>query len=145
MSTSKLIGKVQVVENQKISTIQNELDPDRPMFPISVIAETIGVHQRTLRIYDKEGLLTPSRSLKNRRLYSYNDLERARLIHYLTTSLGVNLSGIKIITYLLEELKIPESEHLKQVNNIALNLNISPEIQEENKAKNQRRGRKPTL
>ena len=60
------------------------LNPDKPMFPISVVAEILKVHQRTLRIYDDETLLVPNRSPKNRRLYSFNDIERGKFIQYLT-------------------------------------------------------------
>jgi MerR family transcriptional regulator/heat shock protein HspR len=71
------------------------LDPEKPMFPISVVADILKVHQRTLRIYDDEQLLVPSRSAKNRRLYSLNDIERGKFIQYLTRELGINLAGIK--------------------------------------------------
>jgi len=73
------------------------LDPEKPMFPISVVADILQVHQRTLRIYDDENILVPSRSPKNRRLYSFNDIERGKFVQYLTRELGINLAGIKII------------------------------------------------
>lgn len=51
-----------------------------PIFPIETIAAMLNVHQRTLRIYDKEGILSPQRSKKNRRKYSFDDYKRAEFI-----------------------------------------------------------------
>jgi MerR family transcriptional regulator, heat shock protein HspR len=94
------------------------------IFPISVIAEILGVHQRTLRIYDKKGLLVPDRNSHKRRQYSFEDLEKGRLIQFLTKTLGVNLTGIKIIIYLLQNAKIKESDYLKTVKEIAKTENL---------------------
>lgn len=118
------------------------LDPEKPMFPISVVADILKVHQRTLRIYDDESILVPNRSPKNRRLYSFNDIERGKFIQYLTRELGINLAGIKIIFHLLVQQKIDPSKYLEHIGEVAKELNISPEIQEENRIKLSRRGRK---
>ena len=72
---------------------KNNFDNNLAILPISAIAKALDVHQRTLRIYDKEGILCPNRSQKNRRNYSLNDLERAKLILFLTRNLALNLSG----------------------------------------------------
>lgn len=117
--------------------------PEKPMFPISVIADILQVHQRTLRIYDDENILVPSRSAKNRRLYSFNDIERGKFIQYLSRDIGINLAGIKIIFHLLTQLKLETSEYPDHINKIAKDLNISAEIQEENRIKLSKRGRKP--
>ena len=102
----------QVISNQENAG----LDPEKPMFPISVVADILKVHQRTLRIYDDECLLSPSRSPKNRRLYSFNDIERGKFIQYLTRELGINLAGIKIIFHLLIQQKIEPSKYLEHIN-----------------------------
>lgn len=68
-----------------------------PVYVISVAASLAGVHPRTLRIYEVEGLLQPVRTPTNIRLYSDDDVWRARAIHYLTQRRGVNLAGVKII------------------------------------------------
>jgi MerR family transcriptional regulator, heat shock protein HspR len=130
-----LISKIQGPESQG-------LDPNKPMFPISVVADILKVHQRTLRIYDDEKILVPSRSPKNRRLYALCEVERGKFIQYLTRELGINLAGIKIIFNLLAQLKVPEDKHIEHVNAIATSLNISAEIQQENRIKLSRRGRK---
>src|SRR3972149_8684060 len=69
---------------------------NRPLYVISIAADLAGVHPRTLRIYEEKGLLSPQR--RNRiRLYADRDLERVRLIRYLTQELGVNLAGVKLL------------------------------------------------
>ncbi len=74
-------------------------DPKRPRYVISIAAELVEVHPRTLRIYEEEGLLCPSRR-NNLRLYSEADLERVRIIRFLTRRQGVNLAGVKVILQL---------------------------------------------
>lgn len=118
------------------------IDPEKPMFPISVLADILQVHQRTLRIYDDANILVPSRSPKNRRLYSLNDIERSKFVQYLTRELGVNLSGIKIIFHLLEQLKVEPGEFISYISEVAKNINISQEEQDQNKIRLSRRGRK---
>ena len=118
------------------------LDPEKPMFPISVVAEILKVHQRTLRIYDDESILIPSRSPKNRRLYSFNDIERGKFIQYLTRELGINLAGIKIIVHLLKQQNVSIDKYLEHISKVAHELNISVEDQQENRIKLSRRGRK---
>src|SRR5213594_1081041 len=78
----------------------------RPVYVISVAANIAGVHPRTLRIYEEEGLLQPVRTPTNIRLYSDEDILRVRAIRYLTRRRGVNLGGVKIIVQLqtLEDL-----------------------------------------
>ena len=66
-------------------------------FTISAVAEEFDVHPQTLRLYEREGLLKPSRSDGNTRLYTDTDLERLELILSLTRDLGVNLAGVEII------------------------------------------------
>lgn len=119
------------------------LNTSLAILPISSIATALNVHQRTLRIYDKEGILSPNRSQKNRRNYSLDDLEKARLVLFLTRNLALNLSGVKIILAMLEENKIKPSQYLEYINKIAKKANIDTDIQETNIAKTSKRGRKP--
>src|SRR5882672_1981100 len=73
-------------------------------FTISAVAEEFDVHPQTLRLYEREGLLKPSRSDGNTRLYTDTDLERLELILSLTRDLGVNLAGVEIILNMREKL-----------------------------------------
>src|SRR5712692_7635586 len=70
---------------------------DRGAYMISVVAKQFEVHPQTLRLYEREGLLKPSRTRGNTRLYSDRDLEDLTLILSLTRDLGVNLAGVEII------------------------------------------------
>lgn len=80
------------------------LDPTRPVYVISVAAELVRVHPRTLRIYELEGLLCPARTPSNIRLYSENDVRRVLWIRHLTRNLGVNLAGVRVLFELEERL-----------------------------------------
>ena len=73
-------------------------------YTISAIADHYGVHQQTLRLYEREGLLKPSRSDGNVRLYSDDDIERLEVILKLTRDLGVNLAGVEIILNMREKM-----------------------------------------
>ena len=79
-------------------------DPGRPVYVISVAAELVRVHPRTLRIYELEGLLCPARTRTNIRLYSENDIRRVLWIRYLTRNVGVNLAGVRVLFELEERL-----------------------------------------
>ena len=70
---------------------------NRPVYVISIAASIAGCHPRTLRIYEEEGLLEPVRTDTNIRLYSDEDLQRVRVIRYLTQNRGVNLAGVKLL------------------------------------------------
>lgn len=73
-------------------------------YTISAVADHYGVHQQTLRLYEREGLLKPSRSDGNVRLYSDEDLQRLEVILKLTRDLGVNLAGVEIILNMREKM-----------------------------------------
>ena len=73
-------------------------------YTISAVADHYGVHQQTLRLYEREGLLKPSRSDGNVRLYTDEDIERLEVILKLTRELGVNLAGVEIILNMRERM-----------------------------------------
>lgn len=73
-------------------------------YMISSVAEMYGIHPQTLRLYEREGLLKPSRTEGNTRLYTDEDLERLELILSLARDLGVNISGIAIILQMRERM-----------------------------------------
>lgn len=72
---------------------------------ISAVAEMYGIHPQTLRLYEREGLLKPSRTEGNTRLYTDEDLERLEFILNLARDLGVNISGIAIILQMRERME----------------------------------------
>src|SRR5215204_2072528 len=79
-------------------------------FMISAVAQKYNIHPQTLRLYEREGLLKPSRTDGNTRLYSDDDLERLETILSLTRDLGVNLAGVEIILNMRERIEQMQGE-----------------------------------
>ncbi len=79
-------------------------------YTISAVAELFEIHPQTLRLYEREGLLKPSRSDGNTRLYEDADIERLEVILSLTRDLGVNLAGVEIILNMREKMNLMQSE-----------------------------------
>lgn len=77
----------------------------RAGYLISAVAELYKIHPQTLRLYEREGLLKPSRTQGNTRLYTDDDLERLELILSLTRELGVNLAGVEVILNMREKME----------------------------------------
>ena len=73
------------------------IDKDKPLYVISVAAELVDMHPQTLRLYERKGLIEPSRSAGKTRLYSQRNIEQLREIRRLTQELGVNLAGVEEI------------------------------------------------
>ena len=83
---------------------------DEPVYLISIVAKILDIHPQTLRQYERENLITPSRSNGRIRLYSQRDIDRIKLILRLTRELGVNLAGVDIILRLKENVDEMENE-----------------------------------
>lgn len=79
-------------------------------YTISAVADQFNLHPQTLRLYEREGLLRPSRSEGNTRLYTDADLERLEVILSLTRDLGVNLAGVEIILNMREKMDAMQRE-----------------------------------
>jgi MerR family transcriptional regulator/heat shock protein HspR len=79
-------------------------------YTISAVAELFDIHPQTLRLYEREGLLKPSRSEGNTRLYEDSDIERLEVILSLTRDLGVNLAGVEIILNMREKMDAMQKE-----------------------------------
>ncbi|MFN9743534.1 MAG: MerR family transcriptional regulator [Acidobacteriota bacterium] len=79
-------------------------------YTISAVADYYEIHQQTLRMYEREGLLTPSRSVGNVRLYTDEDIARLEIILQLTRELGVNLAGVEIILNMREKMDQMQAE-----------------------------------
>jgi len=88
-------------------------------YMISSVAEQYQIHPQTLRLYEREGLLKPSRSEGNTRLYTDSDLERLEVILKLTRDLGVNLAGVEIILNMREKME----EMQRQIQEFVATLN----------------------
>jgi len=89
--------------------------PRRPLhgqkyYMISVVAKSYGIHPQTLRLYEREGLLKPSRTDGNTRLYSDEDLRQLEVILNLTRDLGVNLAGVEIVLNMRRKMEQMQAE-----------------------------------
>jgi len=85
-------------------------EKSKAAYMISSVAEQYGVHPQTLRLYEREGLLKPSRSDGNTRLFTEEDLERLEVILHLTRDLGVNLAGVEIILNMREKMEAMQQQ-----------------------------------
>lgn len=86
---------------------------DEPVYLISVVATILKVHPQTLRQYEREGLIAPSRTEGKMRLYSQRDIERIKFVLRLTRELGVNLAGVDVILKLQERIDFLEDERIR--------------------------------
>jgi MerR family transcriptional regulator/heat shock protein HspR len=84
--------------------------PNKGLFMISAVAQKYNIHPQTLRLYEREGLLKPSRTDGNTRLYSEEDLEQLEMILSLTRELGVNLAGVEIILNMRHKIEQMQTE-----------------------------------
>src|SRR5689334_6015915 len=105
-------------------------------YMISAVAEQYEIHPQTLRLYEREGLLKPSRSEGNTRLYTEEDLVRLEVILHLTRDLGVNLAGVEIILNMRErmsEMQVQMQEFISTLNReFAAHTTRPPEPPERN-------------
>ncbi len=83
---------------------------DEPVYLISIVAKILDIHPQTLRQYERENLINPSRSDGRIRLYSQRDIDKIKLILRLTRELGVNLAGVDIILNLKETIDTMEKD-----------------------------------
>ena len=91
---------------------------DEPVYLISIVAKILDIHPQTLRQYERENLVCPSRSGGRIRLYSQKDIDRIKMILRLTRDLGVNLAGVDIILRLKEHVECLEQD----VNDLTLEV-----------------------
>ena len=86
-------------------------DEDEPIYVIGVAARLVQMHPQSLRYYERIGLVVPSRSRGNLRMYSQRDVERLMQVQRLVRDLGVNLAGVEVILRLMEQMTLREREH----------------------------------
>ena len=100
------------------------IDKDTPVYMISIVAKIAGVHPQTLRFYENQGLIRPSRTEGKTRLYSENDLVRVKRIVALTRERGVNVAGTSLILRLEDDIERLFTEMAKRLNQEALDTII---------------------
>ncbi len=102
---------------------------DEPVYLISIVAKILDIHPQTLRQYERENLIKPSRSNGRVRLYSQRDIDKIKLILRLTRELGVNLAGVDIILRLKEQMEEMEKEIADlrdEINKMTNNKSVPP-------------------
>lgn len=103
---------------QPTNDAENGVAKDRPLYVISVAAELVDMHPQTLRLYERKGLIEPSRSAGKTRLYSQRDIEHLREIRRLTQELGVNLAGVEEIIKLRRKLDALQDKMESNINRL---------------------------
>lgn len=88
----------------RLPAVPRNIDPSKPYFTIGAVAEILGIKPRMLRVYEERGILTPSRTEGNRRLYSLNDIDVLAYVQYLTSVKKVNIAGVLEIQKILQKL-----------------------------------------
>jgi len=83
---------------------------EKAVYMISVVSELLGVHPQTLRLYEREGFVRPSRTEGGVRLYSQGDVEQIKMVLRLTRELGVNLAGVEVILSMREKMEKLQEE-----------------------------------
>jgi MerR family transcriptional regulator/heat shock protein HspR len=86
------------------------MERDEPLYVISIAAQILDIHPQTLRYYERAGLIQPSRTPGNIRLYSQEDIERLQLIQRLIEDLGVNLAGVEVILNMRAQMRQMEEQ-----------------------------------
>ncbi len=104
-------------DNAEVKEVESG-DKDRPLYVISVAAELVDMHPQTLRLYERKGLIEPSRSSGKTRLYSQRDIEHLQEIRRLTQELGVNLAGVEEIIRLRRQLDDTQKRLEGRIDNI---------------------------
>jgi MerR family transcriptional regulator/heat shock protein HspR len=91
-------------------------NPEDPVYMISIAAQLTGLHPQTVRLYERLGLVSPTRVNNKNRLYSETDIQRLMQIRRFTHDMGVNLAGVEVILELLQKIEILQREmnELKQ-------------------------------
>jgi MerR family transcriptional regulator/heat shock protein HspR len=88
------------------------MNPEEPVYMISVAARLCALHPQTLRMYERLGLVRPARVSRKNRMYSLSDIDRLRQIQRLTQDMGVNLAGVEVILDLLDKMQKMQ-EHME--------------------------------
>ena len=104
---------------------EKSFSDDRPLYVISVAAELVDMHPQTLRLYERKGLIEPSRSAGKTRLYSQRDIEHLREIRRLTQELGVNLAGVEEIIKLRRKLDTLQDKMEQNISTLQVKLKDS--------------------
>lgn len=92
-------------------------------FSIKAVAEILKIHEQTIRNYEKQGLITPSRTQSGRRMYNLKDIAKLKIITTLSKDMGINTSGIEVIIKLLNEIEQLKNKYETKIQELESKLN----------------------
>ncbi len=92
-------------------------------FSIKAVAEILKIHEQTIRNYEKQGLITPSRTPSGRRMYNLKDIAKLKIITTLSKDMGINTSGIEVIIKLLNEIEQLKNKYETKIQELESKLN----------------------
>src|SRR3989339_1013412 len=114
ISLLKNIKKYGIVKNNQFIEwnimLNSKIKKKPAYFSISAVAKMFSVHQQTIRLYEKEGFITPKRSDGNTRMFSEEDVDRLEEVIHLTHQLGINLAGVEMILKLQKKIKVMQKD-----------------------------------
>jgi MerR family transcriptional regulator/heat shock protein HspR len=110
------------------------MDRSKPLYMIGVVAEMLKLHPQTLRTYEKKGLIRPSRTVGQTRMYSAEDVEEIARVTRLARDLGVNLAGIEIILKMRRRMLDMQAQIEDLMNHVRQDIARSPEEAARNKS-----------
>ncbi len=113
---------------------EDERDRDKPLYMISVVSELLSVHPQTLRLYEREGFISPRRTKGNTRLYSERDVEEVRRVLHLTRDLGVNLAGVDVVLEMRRKIERMHAEMEERIDFLRREMKKELERQQAKKA-----------
>ena len=102
--------------------LNNKIKKNQAFFSISAVAKMFSVHQQTIRLYEKEGFITPKRSDGNTRMFSEEDVDRLEQVIHLTHQLGINLAGVEMILKLQKKIVRMQKDMNKIFTNVQSEL-----------------------
>src|SRR5690348_5468770 len=102
--------KGEAMARNRTTTTDGDLPEDEPCYVISIAARLVGMHQQSLRYYERAGLIEPKRTVGNIRMYSNRDIQRIRQAQRLIDELGVNLAGVEIILRMSEQIRALQAQ-----------------------------------
>ena len=108
--------------------LNNKLKKKQAYFSISAVAKMFSVHQQTIRLYEKEGFITPKRSDGNTRMFSEDDVDRLEEVIHLTHQLGINLAGVEMILKLQKKIKVMQKDMNKIFTNAQSELTHETDV-----------------
>src|SRR5260221_12509796 len=123
--------KQHIIQLHRFLGVPMKVRRKKGFFSISAVAKMFSVHQQTVRLYEKQGLINPKRSSGNTRLFSEEDIDQLEEVIYLTHEMGINLAGVEMILRLKKQMKKMQSDMNKMFDSTQQELDQESEKSKE--------------